>query len=70
MSEIKEKIKQAIPKGVIVDDAVLEKIVGGIQTGMTREDLNGLLTGVGLKSDILDGLNLGIAKPRPGGGTR
>ena len=70
MSEIKEKIKQAIPKGVIVDDAVLEKIVGGIQTGMTREDLNGLLTGVGLKSDILDGLNLGIAKPRPGVGGR
>ena len=67
MSEIKAKIQEALPKGVIVDDAVLEKIVGGIQTGMTREDLDGLLTGVGLQSGILDSLAPGIAKPRPGG---
>lgn len=66
MSEIKKKIQEALPKGVIVDDAVLEKIVGGIQTGMTREDLDGLLTGVGLQSGVLDNLVMGIAKPRPG----
>ena len=67
MSEIKDKIRQAIPKGVIVDEDVLEKIVGGIQTGMTRKDLDVLLAGAGLQSGVLDDLLIkGIAKPRPG----
>ena len=66
MSMMKEKIREALPKGVIVDDAVLEKIVGGIQTGMTRKDLDGLLSGVGLQKGALDDLMRGIAKPRPG----
>ncbi len=66
MSEMKEKIRQALPKGVIVDEAILEKIVGGIQTGMTREDLEVLLNGVGLKAGILDRIPMGISKPRPG----
>ena len=66
MSEIKDQIRQAIPKGVIVDETVLEKIVGGIQTGMTRKDLDVLLAGAGLQSGILDNLIKGIAKPKPG----
>ncbi|MBO5521635.1 MAG: hypothetical protein J5973_08180 [Eubacterium sp.] len=65
MSEMKDKIRQALPKGVIVDENVLEKIVGGIQTGMTKTDLEALLEGAGLQTGLLNDLQLAIAKPRP-----
>lgn len=63
MSEMKDKIRQALPKGVEVDDAVLEKIVGGIQTGMTQTQLNDLLKSMGIDRKIV--LPAGISKPRP-----
>jgi len=51
MSEMKDKIRQALPKGVIVDENVLEKI----------------LEGAGLQTGLAYDLQLAIAKPRPGG---
>ena len=66
-SEIKDRIRQALPEGVIVNENVLEKIVGGIQTGMTKTDLEALLEDAGLQTGLLYDLQLAIAKPRPGG---
>lgn len=67
MDDIKKRIQDTLPKGLILDEAVLEKIVGGISTGMTKEDLDSLLSGAGLGNELTSDFLLGIAKPRPGG---
>ena len=52
MDDIKKRIQDTLPKGLILDEAVLEKIVGGISTGMTKEDLDSLLSGAGLGNEL------------------
>ena len=68
MNELKKKVQETLPVGVILDEAVLEKIVGGISTGMTKKDLDTLLNSVGLGgTDLSDTLMVAISKPNPGG---
>jgi len=67
MNELKKNVQEALPDGLILDESVLEKIVGGINTGMTRQDLDALLAGAGIAGVDASALMVGIAKPAPGG---
>ena len=67
MNELKKNVQEALPDGLILDESVLEKIVGGINTGMTRQDLDALLAGAGIAGVDASSLMVGIAKPAPGG---
>ena len=65
MSELKKQMQEALPEGLIVNEEVLEQIVGGVKTNMDQKDLDMLLEKAGLPSmDIA----LFIAKPKPGPG--
>ena len=67
MNELKKNVQEALPDGLILDESVLEKIVGGINTGMTRQDLDALLAGAGIAGVDASSLMVGIAKPTHGG---
>lgn len=67
MNEVKKKIQEALPDGMILDESVLEKIVGGINTGMTKQDLDDLLGMAGVKGLNTSSFMKSVSKPNPGG---
>ena len=67
MKVMKEKIKNILPEDAVIDDAVLEKIAGGLAQDASAEDICNALNreGFGIRN-IRE--NVCVAKPNPDGG--
>ena len=68
MSEMKKQLQEALPDGLIVNEDVLEQIVGGVQTNMGRKEMDLLLAKAGIPAEYMPKLITAIAKPKPGPG--